>query len=348
MSPRQLTGAGLIDDGLVERFRADLERLAPAPTGAARLGIAVSGGSDSLALLLLADAAYPDSVAAATVDHGLRAEAADEARWVERICRERGIEHETLRPDRGFSANAIANLQARARAIRYHCLAEWTWTARVPVVALGHHRDDVAESFLMRAARGAGVSGLAAMPRARPLATSRALLVRPLLDWPRATLAEIVSAAGLASVSDPSNSDPRFDRARVRGWLADNPALASDRLAQAAHNLRDVDDAMRWAFDRERVVRYLDDSPDEVWVDAEGLPLELKRRFVIEAVEDVRVSNGMYAAWRMTRAADLVRLLDAGRGGVIADVQARVVQRRWQFRPAPPRRSDEVAAGGAK
>src|SRR3954452_12447182 len=100
---------------LVERFRADLLRLVPDDTP---LAVAVSGGPDSLALLLLAAAARPGRVRAATVDHGLRAEAAAEAAHVAAICAALGIPHRTL----AVTLGPGASVQARARETRYFAL----------------------------------------------------------------------------------------------------------------------------------------------------------------------------------------------------------------------------------
>ncbi|WP_425230897.1 tRNA lysidine(34) synthetase TilS [Sphingomonas sp.] len=335
-----MPGAALIEVPVgpeaVERFRADLERLTGgSPQPDAALGIAVSGGSDSLALLLLARAAWPGLVAAATVDHGLRDEAAAEARYVGEICAGLGIPHATLRlPE---PRPAIANVQERARVIRYRCLASWAQSQRIAFVATAHQRDDVAESFLMRAVRGAGVRSLASMPDTRLLDNAAALLVRPLLGWTRAELGAIVKVAGLDPVADPSNADPRFDRARMRTLLAENPKLPPEQLARAATNLRDVEEAIEWMVLRD-LDRLEQRSDGTVLLNADGLPFELKRRFILRAIETVRRRQGLLDPWRATAVADLGRSLDRGSGGTVADVEARVRGDRWHFRPAPPRR----------
>src|SRR5688500_15943923 len=105
---------------LVSRFRSDLEAVAGSDPG--RFAVAVSGGPDSLALLLLAHAAFPGRVEAATVDHGLRAGSAAEAETVARLCGERGIPHHILS---AVVAPAGEGLQAAARAARYSALAAW-------------------------------------------------------------------------------------------------------------------------------------------------------------------------------------------------------------------------------
>ena len=321
-----------------DRFRVDLERLTgAAPTSTRPLGLAVSGGADSLALLLLAHRAYPGAIAAATVDHELRPEAAAEARGVAALCAERAIPHETLRRERRLRVEA-GNLQDRARLIRYQCLERWATRLAIGHVAVAHHRDDLAETFVMRANRGAGVRGLAAMRTARTLNFSTIMLVRPLLSWRREHLAMFVAREGLVPVHDPSNADPRFDRARVRAMLAGEAELKPDQLARAAEHLRDVEEAIEWWVLGELKARFeLDEDGDGWWLRADDLPFELKRRFVLRAIQSVREEDFMFDAWRTTGVAGLVRALDAGTGGVVADVQARVRKGRWHFRPAPPR-----------
>ena len=335
----------LIDAARVARFRGDLAALTDAPPSpAARLGIAVSGGSDSLALLLLAHAAWPDGIAAVTIDHGLRAEAAAEAEAVAASCATLAIPHATLHVEGPTPSSG--NLQAWARTQRYRLIADWAARARIGQVATAHHRDDVAETFLMRAARGAGVRSLAAMPAIRTLAASPVLLVRPLLGWSRTDLAAIVRDAGLHAVDDPSNADPRFDRARVRRLLAVTPDLPPDRLAHTAANLRDVEEAMEWLVLRVR--DRLEEDADRVRLCAGDLPFELQRRLVARAIETVRQRRGIFAPWRETEIPSLVRALATGGGGTVADVVGTARGADWYFRTAPPRRSPESAPTGPK
>ena len=201
------------DSEAVSRFAADLARVWPegAARGEARLGIAVSGGPDSCALLLLAAAAMPGRIAAATVDHGLRAESADEARFVADLCAAIDVEHAVLpvTVEQG-------NVQAQARAARYRALAEWAAELGLAALASAHHADDQAETLLLRLNRASGVAGLAGVRERGLVSGSELLLVRPLLGWRRLELERIVEAAGLNAVADPSNIDDRFDRARLR------------------------------------------------------------------------------------------------------------------------------------
>jgi tRNA(Ile)-lysidine synthase len=328
----------------IARFRRDLEATGAAPDSAHKLGLAVSGGADSLALLLLAAAAYPGAVAAATVDHGLRAEAAEEAAFVGTVCASLGVPHATLDGPEGM---AEGNLQEEARALRYALLEGWAaaQAPAIPWIATAHQRDDVAESFLMRARRGAGLSGLAAMAAHRALAGGRASLVRPLLGWSREELAGVVTAGGLTPVEDPSNHDPRFDRSRIRALLAGSPELPGERLALAARNLRHAEDALQWAAEREwRGRRRV--HAHTVWLDATGLPYELRRRLVARAIDWVRCGeDGRKSGHRELaplRGDGLDRILDtldSGGTGTIAGVKASAKGGEWRFSEAPARRS---------
>src|SRR3954469_3166620 len=255
-------------DEQLARFRNDLERLTRGAPD--RLGVAVSGGPDSLALLLLAHAAYPGRVRAATVDHGLRPEAAAEAAVVAGICGSLSIPHATLRA----AMSETANIQAAARARRYALLTQWLADVGAPFLATAHHLDDQAETLVMRLARGSGLSGLSGIRAVNPP------VVRPLLGWRRHELAAIVRAGGLDPVADPSNADERFDRVRIRHRLAEADWLAPEPLARSAGALAEADEAMTWMVERLRQER-VHGPPDDFPLDPAGLPAELRRRLVV-------------------------------------------------------------------
>lgn len=223
---------------LVERFRADLAELW-SMEGAEPLGIAFSGGPDSLALLLLANASRAGRVEAATVDHGLRAESGKEASVAGSICAKLGIPHETLRV-----TVSPGNVQTQARNARYAALADWAERRGIKAVATAHHADDQAETFLMRANRGSGLSGLAGIRNLTALPNSLIPLCRPLLGWRRAELADIVRQSGFEPVCDPSNDDDRFDRVRVRKALAGSNLIDVVGLARSAAHLARMEDAV--------------------------------------------------------------------------------------------------------
>ena len=233
-------------DPRLARFAEGLARLWPRRSGEATLGLAVSGGPDSLALLLLAHAAMPGRIAAATVDHGLRAESAGECAFVSGICARLGVPHATL-----TVTVSAGNVQSEARAARYAALADWAGAQGLAAVATAHHADDQAETLLARLNRGSGVAGLAGVRASGRVPGTSLPLLRPLLDWRRAELAAVVAGAGITAVDDPSNRDPRFDRVRLRAALAGADWLDVAAMAESARHLAEADAALDWATARE-------------------------------------------------------------------------------------------------
>lgn len=309
---------------LVDRFQADLRKLLP---GEGRLGIAVSGGPDSLALLLLAAAAFPGRIAAATVDHGLRPEAADEAAFVADICAELGVPHRILK----LALAPGGNVQARAREARYSALAGWAGEEGIEAVLTGHHADDQAETLLMRLVRGSGLAGLAGIRSSGRIGDLA--VCRPLLGWRHETLCEIVREAGLRPVEDPSNADETHDRVRMRRQLADTPWLDVPALARSAAALAEAEEALDWAVERLTAAR-LNEEKGALWLDPAGLPPELLRRLVLHCLE--RIGPGLQP--RGEQVAALIEALARGETATLG----RVICRGgacFRFAPAPPRRA---------
>ena len=211
-----------------------------------RLLLAVSGGGDSLALMVLchewqARHSLPLILHVASVDHGLRPASGSECAFVSKVAAELGLLHATL-SWRGDKPSA--NLQAEARAARLALLADHARSVGCSHIALAHHRDDQAETLIMRLLRGSGVTGLAAMRRTR--AFDGLTLHRPLLDLPKARLIASLEARGRGWVEDPSNQSADYLRVRVRTLLPDLAMEGCDsaRLAATAHRLNRADRAL--------------------------------------------------------------------------------------------------------
>jgi tRNA(Ile)-lysidine synthase len=310
---------------VVGRFTASLAAARQGAHFNGRLGLAVSGGPDSLALLLLAAAAL--RIEAATVDHGLRPESADEAATVARLCGELGVPHAVLHVN--LSAG---NLQAEARAARYAALGEWMEDRSLAVLATAHHADDQAETLLMRLNRGSGVGGLAGVRAVGPVPGTKKLLVRPLLGWRRAELAQIVADAGVEAARDPSNTDDRFDRARLRKALQAADWLDVPAIAQSAAHLTDADAALDWAAQRE----WTD------WVSEQGLGITYRpqapRAIALRVVARI-VAQLDGAQPRGSAVARLFDALVAKQTASIGNLVARVTHDGWSFTRAPQRRS---------
>ena len=259
------------------------------------LVLAVSGGPDSTALMLLAARwrgtlkAKPKLIAV-TIDHGLRKEAKREAAAVAKLARKLGVTHRTLR---WSGKKPAAGLQQAARTARYKLLADAARQAKAAHILTAHTLDDQAETLLMRMSRGSGLRGLGAMQRISRLDAGEPplQLVRPLLEIPKARLVATCKAAKAGYVDDPSNRDPRFTRARLRELL---PALAREgltarRLAVLAQRLRRADRAIEAAVDRAEADIAARAGEGMVAIDAPAfarLPAEIALRLLGRAVAD--------------------------------------------------------------
>jgi tRNA(Ile)-lysidine synthase len=291
------------------------------------LGLAVSGGGDSVALLLLAlDAGL--QVRAVTVDHGLRPEAAAEAAWVSRLCAGLGVPHDILQW-RGWDGSG--NLQDQARRARLSLIADWARAAGLGAVALGHTQDDQAETVLMRLARRAGVDGLSAMTgRRRALGM---IWLRPLLWVSRDDLRADLRARGQAWIEDPSNDMLRFDRVKARQALAHLAPLGMTPavLAGVADQMRSA----RTALDHQTEVAARQIARIEggdVVMDRAGFqeqPFEIRRRLLVGALG--WVGSADYGP-RAASVRALLAAIGAGRGGTLSG--CRVTLRRTTLRVA--------------
>ncbi len=196
------------------------------------LGVAVSGGADSMALAILAAewaAGRGGGIEAFIVDHGLRDGSAAEAAATARRLAGLGIAVRILAWE---GAKSRAGIQAAAREARYRLLLQACRAAGILHLLLAHHADDQAETVALRAERGSGRRGLAGMPAIREVEGLR--LLRPLLDIAKARLTATLRQRGIDWIEDPSNRDPRFARARLRGTPLPAPpaGLGRDRAAE--------------------------------------------------------------------------------------------------------------------
>lgn len=232
------------------------------------LVLAVSGGPDSTALMVLA-ARWRDSLKmkpkliAVTVDHGLRKESKTEAAAVARLARELDIAHRT---SRWTGRKPKTGLQEAARLTRYRLLGRAARKAGGTHILTAHTLDDQSETVLIRMSRGSGLSGLGAMQRISVAPQNEELfVVRPLLEIPKARLIATLNAAGISYADDPSNRDPRFTRARLRGLmhLLAEEGLDAPQLARLAHRLKRADVAIEKAVER---------AVTELFVELPGAP----------------------------------------------------------------------------
>lgn len=280
----------------------------------ARLGVAVSGGGDSIALLhILSRCFRSDEVEliAASVDHGLRPDAAAEAALAGDLADRLGVAHTVLRWD-GW--DGLGNLQDRARRARLDLLTDWAHRQGAGMLALGHTADDQAETVLMRLARASGVGGLAGIAPRR--VQDGITLVRPLLDQTRAALRAYLSRNDIVWADDPSNDDDRFDRVRARRALEVLAPLGVtvQALAEVAQNMAQARDALDWhGFLAARDT--VDFDAGDLMLDLRRfriLPQEIARRVLTRAI--LWVGGGDYGP----RRAPLADVIDALRRGHVA------------------------------
>jgi tRNA(Ile)-lysidine synthase len=322
------------DPRAVARFAADVARCivkatdGGSPTPEMTYALAVSGGPDSMAMLALANAAFPGRIAAATFDHQLRDGSAGEAAMVAQACAGSDIPHATLTPDAPIAGSSI---QARAREARYAALV--TWAAGRPLLT-AHHADDQAETLLMRLNRASGLAGLAAIRQTRRMQGTP--IIRPLLGWRRPELRAIVAASGLPFVDDPSNVDPRHDRTAIRAMLAAARVLDPVALAASAAYLAEA----------EEVVAQAAEIAWSSWQQAGPLPAndwprEVRRRLLRRAIVATRVRLAIVspAFTDSSNVEPLLDALEAGHAATQGGVKVTPTRGGWTFAPAPARRS---------
>ena len=317
-----MAGSTAIDLALVARFRQALDRLNP---DGEKIGLAVSGGPDSMAMLLLAHEAIPGGFEVATVDHGLRPEAKDECALVVAACEERGVPCEVLSVTVGEG-----NLQAMAREARYRVLDAWAARKKIKSVSTAHHADDQMETMLMRLNRGSGISGLSGI-REWTTFGERSRVIRPVLSFSRAELTQIIAVADLEIASDPSNADASFERVRLRQALQRVDCLDPKGFATSARHIEEADllcevAVERWLFENEKPMQGGLRNP---------APPDPAMQFPLLEVQ-FRLMG------KQPRGSDLARLLKQlrqGHGGNVAGVLVTVENGDWVFCPEPPRRT---------
>lgn len=289
----------------------------------------MSGGPDSVAMLLLFHEVAPRNFCVATVDHGLRPESADEAVMVAALCAERSIPHRTL----ALSLAKGSGVQARARAARYAALVQWARTEGLGAIATAHHADDQAETMVMRLNRGAGLRGLAGMRAISIVPDSPDIaLVRPLLSWSRRELRAVVEAAGVAAADDPSNRDATYERVRVRGVMTSTDVFDAKGFTASARHLADADVALEWMV--RKLCTDIDREPGVlIWWAPDDLPDVVALRMLERILDELGTSA--------PRGDELVRLLGALRAGgvaTLAGVKGDARKGPWRFTLAPKHR----------
>jgi tRNA(Ile)-lysidine synthase len=261
-----------------------------------RIALAVSGGVDSLALMVLAKR-WADSLPKApeltvfSVDHGLRDEAKDEVQFVKNFAHELGIEAVILT---GTIDDPSSALQAKARALRYGLMGEAMAQRDIDVLLTAHHLDDQAETVLMRLARGSGVSGMGGMA---PFTLRHGItLARPLLHVTRSELEAFIGAIDVEPINDPSNHNMNFERVRWRKFMPalNEAGMSAEKIGISATRLRRADQALIELTETLYEQLFLIDPFGCVYFETDKLlaqPAELGIRLLFRALDDAGGEN---------------------------------------------------------
>ena len=329
----------------------DAKRLFADWKAAPAIVLAVSGGPDSIALMWLAARwrralTRGPRLIAVTVDHGLRPEAAREARDAKRLACDLDLPHRTMR---WTGAKPATGVPAAARAARYRLLAQAAKQNGATHILTGHTRDDQAETLLMRLLRGSGIAGLAAM--ARQSERDGLLLARPFLNVSKARLVATLDKAGIGYAEDASNRDPKFTRPRLRAVM---PVLAAEggdarNLARLASRLARANAAVEMLADgAERYLALRDRQAQHPGFDARlfaALPEEIRLRLLLRAID----RTGHEGPAELGKVEALLAALDQAVGQKTAASRSSLKQTlagalvslnngRIHIVPAPPRR----------
>ncbi len=305
---------------LDDRFAAAMGQCL-GPDFPSEIGLAVSGGGDSMAMLALAHnwtKRWGVGLRVVTVDHGLRAGSADEARLVAEECRVLGWPHDTLHWQ-GWDGQG--NLQDAARRARLSLIDAWRQGLRD--VLFAHTADDQAETVLMRLRRGSGVEGLSGMAQIRQVGAMR--VVRPLLGERRDALRFYLRVMRIPFADDPSNEDESFERVRMRTLLAalEDRGLDAQALTQTAARMARASEALR-ARAADIAARLTRLDWGQIVIDRDGFAeTERDTQMRLLAASLRYIAGGAYRP----RAEALEAMLDAalaGKGGTLAGAELHV------------------------
>ncbi|GAA0487469.1 hypothetical protein GCM10009096_32940 [Parasphingorhabdus litoris] len=312
----------MTDRALIDRFHKAVIALVPEFENSNEiLGLAVSGGPDSLALLLLAHESFPGRIAAASVDHELRPEAHDECEYVASLCAKRDIPHRILKP----STPIRGSIQAEARKMRYSLLNSWMENQHIAWLATAHHADDQLETLVMRILRGSGIDGMSAI-RAK-----RGHIIRPLLPFSKDMLVQFITAQGVEPIDDPSNKDQSFDRVRVRQALSQLSGFDAGLASQSAAALDDARTAIHWMVD-ELSAAHIEATDAGCQLNKHDFPHEIIRRLLLKCLHicDPALSP------RGSQLEPLIKGLKHGETLTIGNILCKGGL-TWTFSPAPKR-----------
>jgi tRNA(Ile)-lysidine synthase len=267
--------------------------------------LAVSGGADSLCLLVLFSewknrTSWSGRADVVVVDHGLRSESAAEAEFVNQCAKQNGLACKVLC---WSGEKPGCNVQEEARRARYQLIADHMKLTGTEALLLGHHLDDQAETFLDRLTRGSGIYGLSAMAADEPDGPEGLRLLRPFLGVPKRRLEASLLDRGLSWCADPSNADTKYKRSRLRRMarLLAEEGLSVDRIAQTSQQIRRAREALEFTVQKifERHVEEHPASPLKIDLETyRATPEDLRLRLLTLIITRV---TGVRARLRFTK-----------------------------------------------
>jgi tRNA(Ile)-lysidine synthase len=320
------------------------------------LALAVSGGPDSLCLLVLFDewrkrTGWQGTAEVLCVDHQLRPESGQEAEFVAETARACGFDCVVLR---WSGSKPSTNLQEEARLARYRLMADHMRRTGAEALVLGHHLDDQAETFLDRLTRGSGVAGLSGMAADEGNGPEGLRLLRPLLSVSKSDLKAALERRGRTWCTDPSNQNPKYKRSRLRAILSllAEEGLSAERLAQTAANVRRARKALESTVE-DLAARLVTEHP--------AGPVRLERQAYRDLAEEFRLRllvylmarvSGKVTRPRLAKLEALDRILISGEQnrqtleGSVFDADADAIRAWKEAGRAPPGILTGIAGAG--
>ena len=216
--------------------------------------VAVSGGPDSLALMLLSNSYAVNNninLTALSIDHGIRGESSKEVVWLEKIAKKNKINFYSSKLRKKINNS---NTLSKARTLRYEALSEYCIKNKIRFLLTAHHLDDEIENFLMRLIRGSGVKGLSSLKNKSIFKNTKLILIRPLLEYSKKSLVAYLAKQKQVYINDRTNTDNKYDRSRIRKLSQQliHEGLSKVRFKNVINNLKNADTAINVA-----VISYL-------------------------------------------------------------------------------------------
>ncbi len=306
-----------MSNDILTRFNAQMDKIGVV-AGNSRIAVAVSGGSDSLALCLLLNQWIKNNGGALvciTIDHQLRVESSSEAIKVGDILSALGLEHRIIAWP---GEKPKANIQEKARIARYNLLTDYCHQHNIIYLATGHQRNDQAENFIIRADHGSGVYGLAGIPIIGEF--NQIKIIRPLLEFKKEELQALLEAKNIEWIEDPSNQNEYFMRVKVRKLLNEYPEWI-DKLANISNNLSKAKECIEYMLEKSIKELVIFPSESKALIELLGfnqLPQEIRFRMIGTILQNIGTKEKPARAERIERLLDKVKTGNAFKASTLS------------------------------